>query len=575
MRVFLVRIEEQPLAVMEPAPLDLGGVPRPPPRAEAGRSLAMVQAFTRRPVWRPPLPAAVPPPPPRASARATLATVQGYVMFGASPFGAAPFGARRDRLSLDIGDVMLRYGTINYVDRDHAEFEDGLRTPSFSRTILTGGTVGGWATASLGDLELDNLEGERSGLLRRVAVDGRPVEVLQPRSDGTTDVVFECTARDIVPGDDDTVRIRLRDWDYLLDRPAQTATYPDDAPPEIANRRRPFGYGPCNNVTPTRIATTAPSYQFNDGPSRALRAVYVAGVPQLPADVAVVDLTASTFTLAAEPAGDVTCDFDGLVVDGVYLNTTALVIDDLAFRRGGLPSARKSVPHFERFAADMPGEVQLYVSHGEEPTVLSLIQRLLAPCGWGAFSWRGQLQVGVWKVATGTPRCLLSKAEGTLIGLQPVELPTEVYPPPWRLRGGYDRNWTPQAASQLKGDDAPGAVDPVGGPERRRWLARAQDIAEAKDEVTRDLLHLGAKDPAVVETCLADRIGCETVLQASLAHWLGNRAHYRVVPDTPPFFFDIGDEVAIQWDGYGLEGGQIGVVAEVAEGEWTELVIEV
>ncbi|CAO3445716.1 hypothetical protein [Azospirillum argentinense] len=572
-RLILVEIDDVPLPSPAERPvIDINSVPRPPRRSGAV-VLTEIRGFTRRQPWHAAAPAEPQRPPLRTAGRPLLADIGGYV-FGASPFGSVPFAAGRQGITLDLGDVMIRTGTENFIDADHQEYRHGMRRPSFKRSILTGSAVGGWASTSLGDLELDNLDGHWTNLMNAVAVDGRDVAVKMPNGAGVPETVFACTARDIVPGDDDTVRVRLRDWDYLLDKPAQTQTFPDDALADIANKRLPMAYGPCNNITPVRIKEEPPTYRVNDGASRAIKTIRVGGVPLQPGDVLSRDVAASTFALVAEPIADVTVDIEGAVVNGVYLNTAALIIEDIVFRRLGLPASRKSPAHLAQLAADLPGEMQLYVSHGEEPTGLDLIKRLLVPMGWGCFSWLGKLQVGVWKLASGEPKCLLAPGEG-LVSLRRVELPSDINPPPWRVRGGYDRNGTVQSASQLRGDEA-SPTDPVGGAERRRWLARAQDIAQVKDEVTRDLIHRGAPDPEPWDTCYVHKIDCELVLSAYHAHWLGARAHYHGVLDTPPFYWDIGDVALLQHPD--LNGGAptLGRVAEVDETpDGTEAIFEV
>lgn len=578
-RNILVEIDDAPRSADAGAGADPLTVPRPPGRPQ-GDVLAGLGLHGRYPPWNA-LPGPRPPsPPPRPNPLLALTDIEGRLMFAADPFSASPFTAVADNLTLDIGPAMIRASTLGYVDADANEYRHGLLAPTFERSLVNGSTIGGRASVSLGDLEFDNTDGFFDTVPEQCSVDGRSVVLRMQEADGSFSVVFDGTARDWVPGRSRT-RLRLRDFDYLLNKPAQAALYANTAPADIANRPLPICYGPCRNVTPTRIPPLdglgRPTFQVHDGAVQGIGAIYVGGVPLQPADVASRNTATGIFVLATEPAATVTCDVDGAVVGGVYLNTTALVIEDLVFRRAGLDAARKSAAHLAQLAADLPGEIRLHIPHTERPTVYDLVDRLLSPFGWSGFSWLGRFQCGVWKLPGGTPKALISLDEGAL-SIEPLPLPAGVYPPPWRVRGGYDRNGTVQSASDLRGD-ASSPSDPVGGTERRRWLARAQDIALAHNLAVRDTLHLGAQDPEPWETFFVGKVAAELVLQSYLSLWTGNRALFRVTGDWRPFWFDLDDVVLLLDRRHGLWNGGNGRLARVAgvreTGRRTELTVMV
>lgn len=570
-RQFLIEVDDAPLPAPAPGSFDLSTIPRAPRRG-GGDAVVEVALYTRRQPWKPRVDGSVASAPRRPTVSEMLAEIEGYVMFGLSPLAAQPFAGIDRPLSLEIGPDMLRASTHGYVDDNAVEYRHGLIAPFFEQSLVNGDVVGGRASISYGDAQFMNLDGYYDDVVNRLAVDGRAVTIKHRREDGVFDTVFKCPGRDWVPGKD-RVRLRLSGWEYLLDKPLQQTLYANDALSDIANRPIPVCYGPCSNITPVRVKQQPPTYQWNDGPSQALDKVYVGGVPLVANDIESVDLGTSTFVLKAEPAKAPTCDVRGSKVAGVYLTTTSAVIKDIVVRRAGLAADQVSASHFTQLAADLPGEIQVYVSTDSQVTAYEMVDRLLTPFGWSSFSWTGQLQVGLWKVPSGSPKCALTYDDG-IKTLDPVELPGGVYPPPWRVRGGYDRNFTVQSTADLLGDAA-STTDPVGGSARRDWLKRAQDLAMAQDAATHDLLHLKAQDPEAWETFFKSKTDAELVLQAYLNLWVGNRSLYKVIADTKPFYFSLDDVVLLQWPRYGLSEGRLGRVCRVREDVYTELTVMV
>lgn len=565
-RTLLVEVDDVALPTAPPAAVDPATIP-PRPRRVAGPLTAELGGYGRYPAWRPTL--AVPPPArPRAVTPLLLGDFDGYAMFAASPVGALPFGGAPNPLALDIGPVMIRAGNQQYVTGDGIPYRHGLVYPTFERSIDDGTDIGGRASLSLGDFQLENGDRHWDHLAEQVAIDGRDITVKMPGAAGL-ETVARFTGRDIVPGTA-RVRLRARGWDFLLAKPLQPTLYDASYPADIQQRPVPICYGPCENVTPTRIRQTPPTYQVNDVPSRSIGVIFDGGVPLTAADVTARDTTTSVFVLAREPSKAITVNVEGAVIDGVYLNTTALVLRDIVQRRMELGAERISDGHLAQLATDCPGEIQLYVPHGEQPQAAELVDRLLTPFGWSDFSWMGRFIAGIWSVPSGAPKCALTEQAG-IIQIEPLDLPTAFAAPPWRVRAGADRNFTVQTVNDLWGDPT-SPTDAVGGTERRRWLGRAQDLAVAQSLSARDLLHKAASDPDPWETYFRSTQDAQLMAQAYLSLRLGNRMRYRVLTDTRPFFFELGDVVYLRHSRYGLSGGTLARVCRVKE-QWpyTEL----
>jgi hypothetical protein len=142
----------------------------------------------------------------------------------------------------------------------------------------------------------------------------------------------------------------------------------------------------------------------------------------------------------------------------------------------------------------------------------------------------------------------------TAAAFSPVEileieaLPTEL--PVWRQRVGYERNWTVQASDSLAG-----AVTEA----RKAFLAEEVRLAVAADETVKTKFLL-ASDPEPLTTVLADQAAAQSEATRLLALYGQRREMYRVTVKTQPYLLELADQVAVDYNRFGLSSRLFRVV---------------
>ena len=493
-------------------------------------------------------------------------------MFGAEAFGALPFADGDDPATTIGEEIMIRAATQGgYVDpATHDRYEGRLAAPlRFRRSLIGEDGIGGRVVLGLGDIEFDNADGRYDTIDQAVAVDGGRV-LIEEEVDGTWAPIFDGTARDVLPSGS-TARLRLRDWWTLTERPLQDRLFGGaggwDGGEDVANKPLPIGYGRPRNVTPVRIGSDPPRYRYGDTLCGGLDAVYEGGIAWSAGTDYVDAPDVGGFTLAREPAGDITCDFRGtLAADGTVIETTGAVIEDIVGRRLGL-SARIVREAFDRFAAAAPGAIDWYVPTDQRTSAADAVAALISGAwAWCGFDALGRFEIGQWSVPVGP--AVLTIGDGDLepgeAAVLPRDLPKGVYPPPAIARAAYDRNWTVQGPKALLGDVL-GGDDPIGGA-RRDWLAEPYRIAITTDPATLAIHRTADKEPKVRDTFFRSKLDAELAVRAWQSLWIGTRGLYDLKTTIRPGRLKLGQVVLLRLRRYGL-WDRYGRVAETFD-DW-------
>lgn len=272
--------------------------------------------------------------------------------------------------------------------------------PTFTRRMseaFTGATTQSW-----GDIEILNEGGALDAWLDD-GWDGRSLSLYigdpsWPKSDFCP--ILAGVAADISAKDAKTLAIKARDKTYAVNVPIQTNLIGGTT--VNAGKPVPLLFGECYNITPLLIDAATHKYQYHDGAAQGVTTAYDNGVA-----VAFTDTPASGFfTLAAAPAGQITCDAKGAKPGGTYLTKVADIVNYIVTTRSTLSSGDIDAANFTAMNATAAQTVGLYID-ARENIINALDDLATSVGGWWGFSRAGLLQLGVLIVPAGTPALTL------------------------------------------------------------------------------------------------------------------------------------------------------------------------
>lgn len=501
-------------------------------------------------------------------------------MLGFSCIAVTPLAATEKPWSP--GDVIaVRAATEDYetyAGDDPADiiFHGTLLSPlRFERSLLSGSGLGsGTVAVSYGEAELVN-DSEYDDVHRQFDISGRPVTIRV----GTPDwrhadfvTLFDGTASGWL-ADDTRLRVKLRDWLYRLETPLESRTFAGtgglEGPTDLEGKRIPVSFGWCCNVTPAGVSYNDRLFRVHDGPVRAITAVYTKGAvitpgPDYPSVAALLaaDVADTTYaTCLAEgyfrlgllyesDRGAVTADVQGAVVDGVFLESTAQIVTYLLTQAGIAPERIGATP-----AALWPlhAPVGYYAGTDDTDTAADAVARLLGGCACAA----GFTRRGVWawwwlRNPEGAPVAEITEAE-LIEAPTPIDLPDDVWPPPWRWRVAYDRCWTTQTELAGQVTDA-----------RKAWLKEARRLAEAVNATTK-AFYAQPNDPDPIEAYFRDEADARRLAAELEAQWGTPRGLYRLQVGLHAFARDLGETVTVSYPRGRLAAGPLGMIVAISE----------
>lgn len=236
----------------------------------------------------------------------------------------------------------------------------------------------GGAGMAFSDVEIDNLDGSLDSWLSDVWANRQIRMYVGDQRWARSDfrLVFDGITADLDSRDREVLNIKARDKLQRLNT-AVTQTKLGGVSAN-ADRLIPLLFGECHNVTPLLTNKATLEYQWHNGPSERLIEVRDNGVP---VSTATIDLANSKFTLAAAPAGTITCSAQGDKPAGVYSNTVSKIVQRLATGFGVTPfvGGDLDAAQLAAFDAANPQAVGIYLTDVEN--VLDVCQRLAASVG--------------------------------------------------------------------------------------------------------------------------------------------------------------------------------------------------
>lgn len=293
--------------------------------------------------------------------------------------------------------------------------------------IFSDGTTGGGTALEIGSIEITNNDGLYDAF-RSFSFDGRPITIRSGPAGGRYPddfpIVLTCTAEGVQP-DWDAMTIRLRDKQFMFERPAGRTRYlGNNALPnglegtaeDLKDTFKPRLMGRVFNRQPYLVNTSKLTFQVNDGAVVSL-GVYDRGVAlTLGADYATSALlqaaTLATgegkfstclaegyFRLHDAPAGEVR--FDAIEGASAPDRTAAQILRRLALG-GGLSAAEISAADVEQLDAANSAVLGVYIEG--DVTLREVMDRVAASVGgYYVFDPQGVLRMGVLRAPAGQP----------------------------------------------------------------------------------------------------------------------------------------------------------------------------
>ena len=208
---------------------------------------------------------------------------------------------------------------------------------------------------------------------------------------------------------------------------------------------------------------------------------------------------------------------------------------------------------FTTAAAAYPYTGGVYIP--EPVDALTVIDQLLASAGAKLYpqATDGKLSVFVLRALTGseTPAVMLDSSN--VIRLTPVQLPSTLDPPPYRIRVGYDYNYTRQGA----GLSSSATTTWV------QYVATEQSFAAASSATVLSS-YRRPNDPPPIRTALTKQADAATVATALMALWGTRRRIYSVeCIASEVLSVDLSSVVSLTWAADDLRSGKIGRVVGI------------
>lgn len=376
---------------------------------------------------------------------------------------------------------------------------------------------------------------------------------------------------------DTALTVPLRDATYWLDRPYQTSLYGGtggyDGTASLVGKPLPrtrggFSSNPVCNVTPTLLDPVNLIYQYNDARG-TVQQLYEGGARVItratnttnlysgstPAGWYRTDNSRGLFQLGSPPVHAITADVTGEFPLAGAVYSWAAVAKLMLSEDMAVPAVNIRTAAFDAADARYPYLAGIYFGSDAIVTGVVAINAVISGVGARLVPFAdGTLAPFVLRDQSGAvPVAEFNLAN--IVTIMPVALPASVSPPPYRIRVGYDTNYTVQtsdinAASSLS--------------DHLAFIGLASQTAAWSST---DVLNRWRRpnDPPVIPSALTMGAQAEQVASDLGALWGTYRRLYNVtVPVSFGHSLDIGDIVSIRYPMDDLDFGQTGQIVRRA-----------
>jgi hypothetical protein len=402
------------------------------------------------------------------------------------------------------------------------------------------------------------------------------------------------------------VQIKVRDSRLRLERPVQRNTFAGafgfDGPPELAGTTRPVTFGRCSGIQPVLVDPVLLVYQYHDGESRAVDAVYDGGLPlDLHATVRtyaeMIEFTApgldregdfplgsyitcpmvGCFRLAGPVERQLTADVRGaggadslrdtfsdltLFSDGtgwknasakIYSRTAADILIRLLLEYGELSADAVAIGQLQQMATELPYEAGIYFAAGETGSVLEAAAQLAMSLGCILIRAKdGRYQLRKLAPPGETPVVTIRNDMIIAGSLERLPLPYRVPWTEWDV--SFARNWSVMSETELF-PDVP--------QDRRIILSRDAQVTKIVNNLVASIYDERA--PAQIDTFLVHQGDAREVGTRHAELYTHGRAMFGVSVSGIAYRLEVMDTVAMISNRHGLEQGRNLLVAAVDE----------
>lgn len=365
------------------------------------------------------------------------------------------------------------------------------------------------------------------------------------------------------------VTIPIRDISYWLDRPILSAQYGGtgtyDGTADMTGMFKPKLRGKAYNIIPVLIDPTNQIYQYNDAAGTVV-ALYERGSTSITFQANTADLYTGTtnpgqyrtdnsrglFQLGSAPVGQITITATGQFPTAGNKTVLADIARYLMTEDAATPTALVDTADFATAATDYPYDGGIYIGPDSGVSARDAV-------AWCLMSFGAKLITG----RNGKARCLALRAatisetptaaigEYNAISVRPVNLPSALSPPPYRIRTAYQRNYTVQTDLAALATDA-----------HREFVSKADRYAAASSTAIL-AAYRRPNDLPPFGGGLDDVTDAQAVADDLAALWCANRSLYTVtVPVEVGLGLDIGNTILLTWPTAFLRLGQRGVIVQ-------------
>lgn len=475
-----------------------------------------------------------------------------------APFGMTPFGMAPED-DADSAIVTFGFSDAGYVSpttgtKPNTIFLGRVSQPlRMARSIAIAPESERRVNMEFGQISLVNSDGELDSAALEYAVDGRPVQVklgLASFEYGDFKPVFTGRSTGWTPGFD-SMDLTVRDQTYLLDVELHPETYGGaggyDGTDQLAGKVRPDCFGKCLNVSPVLVDPANLVFQFHRRQAQAVDAVYDRRV----ALVFGADHATYADLVGATIAGGHfdTCLAKGLIRPGssptlltadvrgdsagTYVDTTAAIAQRLITVYGSFSSGDLDADLWSAFDAAAPGTVGWYSA---EPVQISAaLSQIIGGCSghWGA-DFDGL--IGAFVLDEPDPaNVIFQYDQANIRQINRVAAPSNTYPPRWRQRMGYQKNWT-----VMSGENVAGSVSDAD----RAFAGEEYRLVTSSDDQTRTEF-LTALDPGQVGTYFDDDADAQDVSDRNLRLFGSPRDTLQLVVGLAAYMTPVGSTANI------------------------------
>lgn len=437
------------------------------------------------------------------------------------------------------------------------------------------------AGAAWGSVLLANPNGQFDPLIGVQNSDGRPIRLLTGRKTfdssrqyftdpayASLSVLFSGLATPWALGDNG-LQVPLRDATYWLEKPLQANLYGGtggvEGTSDLTGKPKPKTRGgtsgnPILNVTPTLIDATNRIYQWNDAPGTIV-ALYEGGAPVITYQGDVGDLYSGStsagqyrtnnanglFQLGSVPVAEITIDCTGsFPIAGLQYNpywiAQYMLQEDCA-----MPPELIAWADFAAIAFAHNYGSGVYFGSDQVWTAVQGLEAILMGLGANLVPLRnGTLSVAIVEAIGSTEPIVASFDTTKIIACNRRPLPSVLDPPPFRIRCGYNHNYTVQTNGLNTASSTAAHRQFIGAADRFASWADANLVAAYRRP----------NDYTAFPTALLSQSNAQAVANNHGAMWGVPRRLYDITLPASQFGIDLGKVVSITYPIERLASGQ-------------------